>query len=1101
MALQFNDIFDFDGYKKAIKELDSENKTFGKNVIEINKQISSSYEMIKSDLKEYAAILRDFSVGGKGASTRLAEIGAESDRLTSRLKNQKDAISVLNQVQDINTLSTNELKAAATALKNEYDSLRGDTTDLTKKKAALGGQLSQVTAAIKLQTAATKEVSKEVKYAAGTYKAWEAEMKDIRNALVNMTNAFDPLTGKINEQNKEAVALQQRYVQLNDTLKNIDSGLGNFQRNVGNYKSGFAGINNAIGQITREGPSAAVGLQTFFLAISNNIGPLQDAISQLNALRASGEKVPSTFQAIKSAIFSWNTAISLGITLLVLYGKEVADFASKLFEAKKVFDSAAESARIFDEAFKESSVVNAVEQVSELRSLVGLAKEGFVEKDKVLKIYNDTIGKTAGAAKNLADIEKFLADQAEAYIQFTLLKAAANLALEDAAKKALEIEKKRQNQITGTEIVSGAGGVLLSSKEVDRQKQLQKKANEERLKEDEDAKNKLIKISDDLFRQAAELAKKNKLKFLPDEKENESDANKALNEYEKLLRERQRIIKEDFETSNKLAEDARENNLISDIELAKEKVRIANIFAEKSINEETAINKVGYKAKESLIRDFNNVVVQANKNLSAAQRKLTEEEIRLEQKRIDERANQLIQDVKNSRDFILSNQRISNAEREQLELDFQKRLDDISINALEQRAEIELDLVKKAELKKQANILRSRSARTQDFGTSILLPRAQGADDIRALENSLERRRILGTLTIESEIQTAKEIIAIKTKLNEDTSELEIRLFELQQNLQQQIVDELKQSSQIVGGIIGEEFGSLFDTVIDKFQMLANGGKLAYQDFADFASQTANAITENYKMNLDQQLTNLEKQKEAELKAVGNNQAAQDAINKKYAKEEAILKRKQAKADRDNAVFQVLINTSQAVQKAVAASPLTFGLPWSAAAAAIGALQVAAILSRPLPQFEKGTENAPEGLALVGEKGKEMVIDPSGKLRIVGEDGPEITYLKGGSKVKTAQKTKEILERAESENILREILMNGRLSADLRTGKEEQAAYTMSKALQQSGMNANVLGGLFSDAVGKIPVHMNIFDEKGYRQAIKQGNRTTTYLNNFKMSR
>jgi hypothetical protein len=70
--------------------------------------------------------------------------------------------------------------------------------------------------------------------------------------------------------------LQGRTVKLDKALKDIDKSLGRNQRNVGNYQ--FDALGNSIQQILREAPSAAVSLNTFFLAISNNLPGFFDAM-------------------------------------------------------------------------------------------------------------------------------------------------------------------------------------------------------------------------------------------------------------------------------------------------------------------------------------------------------------------------------------------------------------------------------------------------------------------------------------------------------------------------------------------------------------------------------------------------------------------------------------------------------------------------------------------------------------------------------------------------------------------------------------------------------------------------------------------------------
>lgn len=67
---------------------------------------------------------------------------------------------------------------------------------------------------------------------------------------------------------------------LNQKLKDIDAQMGNYQRNVGNYASGWNGLNVSIQQIARELPALSVSANTFFLAISNNLPMFVDELKK-----------------------------------------------------------------------------------------------------------------------------------------------------------------------------------------------------------------------------------------------------------------------------------------------------------------------------------------------------------------------------------------------------------------------------------------------------------------------------------------------------------------------------------------------------------------------------------------------------------------------------------------------------------------------------------------------------------------------------------------------------------------------------------------------------------------------------------------------------
>jgi hypothetical protein len=137
---------------------------------------------------------------------------------------------------------------------------------------------------------------------------------------------------------------------------------------------------------------------------------------------------------------------------------------------------------------------------------------------------------------------------------------------------------------------------------------------------------------------------------------------------------------------------------------------------------------------------------------------------------------------------------------------------------------------------------------------------------------------------------------------------------------------------------------------------------------AELALQYASTVVDvlNEISNLSQQLSenriaDIEAQSAAELQAINTNgglerdQAKQrEALAKRTAAAIAAEKRKQAIADKALAIFDIGINTAVAISKAVAASPLTGGLPFSAIAAALGAAQIAAVIAKPIPKLEKG---------------------------------------------------------------------------------------------------------------------------------------------------
>lgn len=153
------------------------------------------------------------------------------------------------------------------------------------------------------------------------------------NALSNEYKALatkKELTNKLTQEEEKRYTFLQSKIQTYDkTLKAVDATMGKYQRNVGNYASGFNPLSNSINQLTREMPAFANSVQTGFMAISNNLPIFFDAISQANAelkaLKAQGQEVPSLFSRLTSSFFTLGTALSVGVTLLTVFGDEIVD--------------------------------------------------------------------------------------------------------------------------------------------------------------------------------------------------------------------------------------------------------------------------------------------------------------------------------------------------------------------------------------------------------------------------------------------------------------------------------------------------------------------------------------------------------------------------------------------------------------------------------------------------------------------------------------------------------------------------------------------------------------------------------------------------------
>lgn len=218
-----------------------------------------------------------------------------------------------------------------------------------------------------------------------------------------------------------------------------------------------------------------------------------------------------------------------------------------------------------------------------------------------------------------------------------------------------------------------------------------------------------------------------------------------------------------------------------------------------------------------------------------------------------------------------------------------------------------------------------------------------------------------------------------------------------------------------------KDSGDQADTWRDKLVKAAEKVALAIDAAFRVASTAVNQFFTNQSIKADNAFIEFEERQQAEIDALDARRErdlenenltadAKKAINQRYADsissiEDQIdqkrkqVQRDQAKSEKAQSLFNAILNTAQAITQTIATLGLPAAIPFVAAAGVIGAAQIAAIASQPLPAFAKGTDNAPGGLAVVGDGGKrELVMEPSGRTYLTS-DKPEIRNIPKGSKV------------------------------------------------------------------------------------------------------
>ena len=304
-------------------------------------------------------------------------------------------------------------------------------------------RLEQLNNSLLTHKAALAEVRQTLSNNAKLDNAAATSMDALSQSLGRMRTTYRQLT----EEERNSPFGRELLASINQAdakIKALDATIGNHQRNVGNYASGWNGLNMSIQQVGRELPSLAVSWNTFFLAISNNLPILADEIKrakeQYNALKSSGEKAVPVWKQVVSSIFSWQSALTVGITLLTLYGDKLVDWVGSLFTVKKALSETYQSLEDYQKKVSETSgtVISTLERLSQGWKQLGSdidAQKKFILENK------DAIDSMGVSVNDAAEAERLFNTNKDTFIMGLLQRAKAAAAMELAAeeyKKAVQ---------------------------------------------------------------------------------------------------------------------------------------------------------------------------------------------------------------------------------------------------------------------------------------------------------------------------------------------------------------------------------------------------------------------------------------------------------------------------------------------------------------------------------------------------------------------------------------------------------------------------------------------------------------------------------------
>lgn len=355
--------------------------------------------------------------------------------LGTREENVKRMIDEMNAIRLINA----EIK--------KINKSQGDYSSLS---SAQQKRLEQLNNSLLTHKTALSEVRQALNNNAKLDNVAATSMNGLSQSLSRMRIAYRELTEE--ERNspfgKELLASIQ---QADTKIKELDTTIGNHQRNVGNYGKQWNGLSMSIQQVGRELPSLAYGSKVFFSAISNNIPILADEIkrarTEYKLLKESGQSAIPVWKQVVSSLFSWQTVLTVGITLLTLYGDKVVDWVAGLFNAKNVMKPLVDIQQQLNDV-QLKGVQNAQSEITKLELLYKATqnaskpiRERKKAVDELQKSYPDFF-------KNLSEEEILTGKAADTYARLTssIIASARARAAQDKmtenAKKILENEAK-----------------------------------------------------------------------------------------------------------------------------------------------------------------------------------------------------------------------------------------------------------------------------------------------------------------------------------------------------------------------------------------------------------------------------------------------------------------------------------------------------------------------------------------------------------------------------------------------------------------------------------------------------------------------------------
>ena len=430
-------------------------------------------------------------------------------------KMSKEAQQYTKDIQS-NILALQQVEKMQSGLNALYEEGNVDLDSYIQSQARLNVLHEELAKAIQENEANLRAESVAGKIAGDSIAGLHAKVLLLTTDYMNLSKA-----------QREGLEGAELLKNLQETQTQLDNASLSMNKYAAGAKTRFDALGFSVTQIARELPALAFGPQMFFLAISNNVGPFQDALSsarkEYQMLMEAGKNATPVWKQLLKSVFSLQTGLSVATTLLVVYGDKITEWISTLFRASAAVDKTATNirnlSRVMDEAAKQSAAERAELDIlykatqDQTRSL----KERNAAADELQRKYPESFSNLTNEAILAGDAANAYRNLTENILKVAQARAAMKIVEENYGKmyqlqKAINAdtnwlnrhkESSKEGKASTTTVVGSSitgyvqtGEALTAeAKEYNRRAEALEK-NTKAMKDFEDANNAVIKSID-----------------------------------------------------------------------------------------------------------------------------------------------------------------------------------------------------------------------------------------------------------------------------------------------------------------------------------------------------------------------------------------------------------------------------------------------------------------------------------------------------------------------------------------------------------------------------------------------------------------------------